>query len=267
MPQHGTKMGKATYHITTRTAQRKRWLMKNGFRDLAEEIITTFAEIYCVEIHSLVLMGNHYHILLTLENLDLDETELQRRFELLQAQNYRKQKWKDWMVERFHERITSLSWFMWEINRRIALRLNKINKSKGHFWGGRYKPILVEDDDSFTREMTYLEQNPCKAGLAEKPSDYRWCTAGRLKRELDKGKTPEMPAFGFLKYYAGEARTKAWIEAQDRLALYRGAVKKAVRKQQSIETVPRPQIKGIDIEHWLQSGTGNVPRDAATEFG
>ena len=275
MPQLEQGAEQANYHIMVRTAQCKRWLLKRGFRDIAEGIITAFADIYCVKIHSLVLMTNHIHIVLTLKKSDLDEAELQHRFELLQAQNYRKQKWHEWLGERFEERITSLSWFMWEVNRRIAMRFNKLNKTKGHFWGGRYKSKLIEDEAYFAEVMSYLDQNPCKAGMAEKPSEYKWCTAARRKKALDQGQIPEIEAFGFLRNYIGEARARAWIEAQDKLALYRNAVKKAIRSGQPVETLLQPQIRGLNIDKWLQSmlslesgkwSQGNI-KNSATEFG
>jgi len=44
----------------------------------------------------------------------------------------------------------------------------------GHFWQGRYKSQLISDDPYFIQCGKYIELNPVKAGIVEKPEDYSW---------------------------------------------------------------------------------------------
>jgi len=49
---------------------------------------------------------------------------------------------------------------------------------KGHVWESRYSNRLIADEQYFLRCARYIEANPVKAGLAVRPQDYRWSSAG-----------------------------------------------------------------------------------------
>ena len=44
----------------------------------------------------------------------------------------------------------------------------------GHLWQGRYKSPLVAADSYFLECGRYIERNPVRAGIVERPEDYRW---------------------------------------------------------------------------------------------
>ncbi len=44
----------------------------------------------------------------------------------------------------------------------------------GHLFQGRYKAILVQKDTYSGELSRYIHLNPVRAGLAERPSHYRW---------------------------------------------------------------------------------------------
>ena len=47
---------------------------------------------------------------------------------------------------------------------------------KGTLWEGRFKCALVEGGDALRAVAAYIDLNPVRAGLAERPEDYRWCS-------------------------------------------------------------------------------------------
>ncbi len=44
----------------------------------------------------------------------------------------------------------------------------------GHLWQGRYKSPLVTQESYFLEAGRYIERNPVRAGIVERPEDYRW---------------------------------------------------------------------------------------------
>jgi putative transposase len=44
----------------------------------------------------------------------------------------------------------------------------------GHVWQGRYKSSLIDKENYFIWCGLYVELNPVRAGLVEKPEDWRW---------------------------------------------------------------------------------------------
>lgn len=51
---------------------------------------------------------------------------------------------------------------------------NKKYNQGGHVWQGRYKSSLVDKDEYFMHCSFYIEGNPIRAGLVEKPEDWKW---------------------------------------------------------------------------------------------
>ncbi len=54
--------------------------------------------------------------------------------------------------------------------------LNYRMKWKGHLWQGRYFSVVM-DEDYTEKCIAYVEMNPVRANLCEKPTDYRWSSA------------------------------------------------------------------------------------------
>ena len=46
------------------------------------------------------------------------------------------------------------------------------------FWQNESYDHLVRTDEEFGRIQTYIELNPVKAGLVQKPEQFRWSSAG-----------------------------------------------------------------------------------------
>jgi len=44
----------------------------------------------------------------------------------------------------------------------------------GHLWQGRYKSIIINEDEYLMTCGQYIELNPVKAGMVKKPEEYKW---------------------------------------------------------------------------------------------
>jgi hypothetical protein len=73
-------------------------------------------------------------------------------------------------------RMFSLTAFMKTLKQRFTQWYNKRSGRKGTLWEGRYKSVIVEDEQRALRTMsTYIDLNPVRAGLVSDPGNYRWC--------------------------------------------------------------------------------------------
>ena len=93
---------------------------------------------YVVSVHSYVLMKNHYHAIVT------PDSEL------------------------------GLPCAMKELGVRYVQYFNKKYDRTGTLWGGRYRAITIEDERYWLTCLSYIEQNPVRAGIVEAADQYRW---------------------------------------------------------------------------------------------
>jgi putative transposase len=75
-----------------------------------------------------------------------------------------------------------LSAFMYDLTKThaIALRRWRGDLGAGAVYKGRYRPSLVQTDAYFYAAARYVERNPSRAGLAERPKDWLWGSASRI---------------------------------------------------------------------------------------
>ncbi|HAS73694.1 MAG TPA: hypothetical protein DCS67_06080 [Clostridiales bacterium UBA8960] len=84
-----------------------------------------------------VLMDNHYHLLI--EMLDHEIGPIMKLINMCYSKYY-----------------------------------NKKYGRVGTIFGGRYSALEVKDARYFVRLISYIANNPVKAGIVKKPSDYKW---------------------------------------------------------------------------------------------
>jgi putative transposase len=58
----------------------------------------------------------------------------------------------------------------------MTLAFNYAHGRRGTLWEGRFKCTLVEGGDALRAVAAYIDLNPVRAGLVERPEDYRWCS-------------------------------------------------------------------------------------------
>jgi putative transposase len=57
---------------------------------------------------------------------------------------------------------------------------------RGHLWQERFSSFIM-DERYLLAAARYIERNPVRAGLAEKPEEYRWSSASaHIEKEDDK---------------------------------------------------------------------------------
>lgn len=69
---------------------------------------------------------------------------------------------------------TSLPGVMQEVGRTYVRFYNAKYSRTGGLWEGRYRTSVIQDEEYFVTCHRYVELNPIRAGLAQRPEDYRW---------------------------------------------------------------------------------------------
>jgi hypothetical protein len=75
-------------------------------------------------------------------------------------------------------KLSSLSEFVREIKVVFARFYNKRPHCRGYFWGDRFKNLIVEKGETLINCLAYIDLNPLRAGLVERPEQYRWNSLG-----------------------------------------------------------------------------------------
>jgi putative transposase len=150
------------YHVTSRGNEKKAIFKGNRDRGKFLSYLESAHDRYRAIIHAYCLMGNHYHLLL--------ETPL-----------------------------ANLSQILHHINGAYTTYFNARMKRSGHLFQGRCKAILVEKDSQCQELSRYIHLNPVRAGLVERPSEYRWSS---------------------YRYYIGEESRPAWLMTESILGYF-----------------------------------------------
>ncbi len=62
---------------------------------------------------------------------------------------------------------------------------NRKKKVKGHLWQGRFYSCILDENHLFAA-IRYVENNPVRAGVVDRPDEYRWSSVrGHINRGSD----------------------------------------------------------------------------------
>lgn len=253
------------YHVMTRTAQQELYFKENvcpGFKEVMIRIFQNMADIYYIRILAWVIMDNHYHLCLQVEKPPKDLDDLKSRFECLQKLNRSPRRWQPELADACYGRFTDLSRFMSSVNSRIARAFNRSRETQGHLWGSRFKSKIIENESSLLKVMSYIEQNPVKAGLSTVPSEYPWCSAGRLKSGHSSKRPIDLPAVGFLSEIPVSRRAPAYVEWVDDLACQMHSP--AFKPPKKIHA----PLSNVQLQNWRREFEAGEPEDWSSQaFG
>jgi len=165
----------AVYHVMSRTAL-------DGFplgdieKDFMLDLLRRYSALYFVEILGFCLMGNHFHMLVRMfpEHKFTDE-DIQKRYENFYGDE---RVFATCWTPSLREKLSNLSEFIREIKVGFTRYYNKRSHRRGYFWGDRFKSVIVENGETLINCLAYIDLNPLRAGLVERPEDYRWNSLG-----------------------------------------------------------------------------------------
>ncbi len=268
----GSGEGRGYYHCVSRVVDR-RIIFHASEKEVFRSILRKLERFLGVKVVTYCLMGNHFHLLLevpdkeAMSNLDAetllellpllyDEVVVEQvAKELAGARSSENRGWERRILERYERRRGDLSVFLKELKQRVSIFYNRRNDRVGTLWEGRFKSVLVEGGEEALRAVAaYIDLNPVRAGLVERPEDYRWsgygeaCGAGKGMEKAREGLI-SITREGLQNPPTADGGTPAdlpdWGEAQRR---YRLLLCAEGREQRSDEVTGEGGRRGIAAE-------------------
>ncbi len=147
----------AYYHVMNRGRGRQKIFHNQTYYDAFLDTLEEAHGRFGVEIQCYCLMSNHYHLLIKTPEGNLGRA-------------------------------------MRHINGVYTQRHNRLRKTDGPLFRGRYKAIMVEDDSYQLQLSRYIHRNPLEVKIVKNLADYTWSS---------------------YKYYVSKKRPPIWLYPQD----------------------------------------------------
>ena len=127
----------AWYHVMNRGRRGEPVFNSKDDYECFIAILHEALELFALRVSAYCLMQNHYHFLVQTPDANLDRC-------------------------------------MRHINGVYTQRYNSAHGLDGPLFRGRYKAIVVGEDSYLLQLVRYIHRNPVRAGIVEKPEQYRW---------------------------------------------------------------------------------------------
>lgn len=141
------KFNGALYHVIQRGNNKEYIFRKAEYKRYLLLKLKEFKSIMGFEIYGLVIMDNHYHLVIRCREVCISD-------------------------------------IMHRINNDYSKYYNISTKKTGHVFQERYKGILVKDDKYLLSLLRYVHQNPVKANMCKNISDYKWSSDLGYRKNL-----------------------------------------------------------------------------------
>lgn len=149
------------------------------------EIIRFYLLGYFCQLAAFCVMGNHYHLVARFEAFRrLSRKELEEKARYFYLKPEQTASWTEAQWRRFNQRLFDVSELMRNIQMAYAKWHNRRFHRRGAFWEGRFKSTLLTDLDAVQECLLYVDLNPLRAGLVERPEE--WTRSSAYLRDLKK---------------------------------------------------------------------------------
>lgn len=125
------------YHVIARGNDGQKIFLRENDYQAFIEALRTVRERYPFSLYAYVLMSNHFHLLLEVEQFPTAR--------ILQSL------------------LTG-----------YVRRFNKTHRRRGHLFEGRYKAIVCDRDSYLLELVRYIHLNPVRARMVKRPAEWQW---------------------------------------------------------------------------------------------
>lgn len=179
----------AFYHVVNRGNAGEKIFKSKRDREKFFEYIEKAVERFSIKVHTYCLMDNHYHLLIETPDPNLSK---------------------------------AVQW----LNVSYAAYFNRKRQRRGHLFHGRFKSVLVDQDEYLKHLSRYIHLNPVRAKIAESPAEY---------------------SFSSYREYIGKAKAFSWLETGFILSQFGRKKREAIRNYQrfvedvDLDTLENPE--------------------------
>ena len=164
----------AFYHIVSRTVGGEFYL-GDVEKEKLVSIIGRFSELFLVDVVGYCVMSNHFHLLVKVNPGEgVSDKALLKRVKddggVMQGLLHD--------PELLRSRLSDVSEYVRYVKQVFSRWYNRVHNRSGYFWGGRFKSVLVESGESLLACLAYIDLNPVRAEMVERPEDYRFSSIG-----------------------------------------------------------------------------------------
>ena len=165
----------AIYHAFAQATGAEMLYQDGADRDRFLSILSGMVARYGIKLHFFVVLGTHYHLVLTTP-------------------------------------APNIAAAMQYLNGLYCQTFNRRHARRGHVLGGRYGTKLLESERHGAWLVPYLALNPVRAGLTERPEDWRWSSYAPLVG-LAPGWSFVDPGFLLDQFASDSTRARAELRA------------------------------------------------------
>ena len=158
----------AFYHIIQRGLEKRHIFKEQKDKAKLLEYIQHVHKAYGAIFHAYCLLDNHYHFIIETPRANIKQ-------------------------------------IMHSINTSYAVFYNKRHRRVGPLFQGRYKSIVVQNDEYLWKLSSYIHNNPAKAKLVEDPEAYEWSSYSSYTGKIAK---PEWLQVEFILSNFGERKAR-----------------------------------------------------------
>ncbi|MFI5117437.1 MAG: REP-associated tyrosine transposase [Terriglobales bacterium] len=143
-----------TFFVTTKTSMGRALLQSERNATLFIEVLRSYVAAGKFKVHDFVVMPNHVHLLMTVE--------------------------EDMSIEKAVQFVKG----------GFSYRLKKECGHSGEVWQRGFSDVRVEDRESFLQHREYIAQNPVKRGLVDSPEKFPYCFTYLATQKAAGAKAP-----------------------------------------------------------------------------
>jgi putative transposase len=147
-----------TFFITTGTSMGRRLLQSERNANLLIDVLRSLVAERKFQLHDFVVMPDHVHLLLTVDN----EMTIEKAMQLVKG--------------------------------RFSHRLSQELGYKGEVWQRGFSEVQVLGDANLAKHREYIANNPVKAGLMDAPEKFPHCFESLARKKIEAHKV--QPATG-----------------------------------------------------------------------
>ena len=162
-------------------SHRKQWVV---------ERLAVLSEVFAIDLCAFAVISNHYHLVIRMDREHAQNWTGQEvidrwsslfgipvlvaRYQRGETTTIAEQKQARTIINTWRERLADLSWYMRSLNEYLARLANAEDACKGRFWEGRFKSQALLDEAGLLTCMAYVDLNPIRAGIAQRPETSKF---------------------------------------------------------------------------------------------
>ena len=150
----------AYYHVMNRGISRAKIFSTDDDYGMFLEALKESSKFFGIKVIAYCLMTNHYHLLVQTPKANLSRA-------------------------------------MRHVCGVYTQRYNRLHKKDGPLFRGRYKAILIQEDEYLKHLVRYIHLNPVQANLVQDPKEYVWSSHGHYLKTKDETWLFVRDALGF----------------------------------------------------------------------